>query len=309
MKLLPFEKPLEILYKELERRKKAGEDTLHLEELIQKQTEEIYSRLTPYETVLVARHPERPQPQDFINSLITDFTELHGDRVSGDDPALVAGLGFFKGMPIFVMGTRKGHNIKETLKYHSGMVLPSGFRKAARLVKLVSHSFKVTIVSFIDTPGAMASAESEVRGQVSAIYRSIKELLDADVPVISIITGEGNGLGALGLGVADKILMLSFAYFSVVSPEAGSAILFKRTNEKASVASNLHITAKELLSLDVIDGIIDEPAGGAHRFKEETIKSVGETLQREIESLIKEEPASLKRMRIEKYRKTGVFSE
>ncbi len=307
MKLLPFEKPLEILYKELERRKKNGENTLHLEELIEKQTEEIYKRLTPYDIVLVARHPERPQPQDYIDALIADFTEFHGDRVSGDDPALVAGFGFFKGMPVFALGTRKGHTIREMLKYHSGMLSPSGFGKAARLVKLVSRSFKVPIISFVDTPGAMVSPETELGGEVSAIYKSLSAFLDADVPVISVITGEGGGLGAIGVSAGDRILMMEYSYFTVVSPEAGSAILFKDTKAKKNVAAQMHLTAKELLSLNVIDGVINEPPGGAHRFKSLAVKSVADALQSELESLMKEPTDELKERRFEKYDNMGVF--
>ncbi|MCD6427381.1 MAG: acetyl-CoA carboxylase carboxyl transferase subunit alpha [Caldisericaceae bacterium] len=309
MKLLPFEKPLEILYKELERRKRNGEDTLHLEELIEKQMEEIYKKLTPFDTVLVARHPDRPQPQDYINALLTDFTEFHGDRVSEDDPALIAGFGFFKGMPVFAMGTRKGHNIHERLKYHSGMLSPSGFRKAARLVETVSHSFKVPIISFVDTPGAMVSPQSEMSGQVEAIYKSLSALLNANVPVISVITGEGGGLGAIGISTGDRILMLTYSYFAVVSPEAGSAILFKNTEAKSRVASQLHLTARELLSLNVIDGIIEEPLGGAQRFKNAVIKSVGDALQSELETLLKEPVTELKKRRLEKYESMGVFTK
>ncbi len=309
MKLLPFEKPLEILYKELERRRKNSEDTLHLEELIEKQTEEIYKRLTPYDIVLVARHPERPQPQDYINALITEFTEFHGDRVSGDDPALISGFGFFKGMPVFVLGTRKGHSIREMLKYHSGMLSPSGFRKAARLIRLVSRSFKVPVISFVDTPGAMVSGETELNGQVSAIYESLSAFLDADVPVVTVITGEGGGVGALAISAGDKILMLSYSYFTVVSPESGSAILFKNTSEKQNIASQLHLTAKELLSLNVIDGVIEEPLGGAHRFKEAVVKLVGDAIQTELELLMKEEIGELKKRRAEKYESMGVFTK
>ncbi len=309
MKLLPFEKPLEILYKELDRRKRNGEDTLHLEELIEKQIEEIYKKLTPYDIVLVARHPNRPQPQDYINSLISNFTEFHGDRVSGDDPALIAGFGFFKGMPVFVLGTRKGHSAGEMLKYHSGMLSPSGFRKAARLVKAASYSFKVPVISFVDTPGAMVSPETELNGQVSAIYKSLSAFLDADVPVISVITGEGGGLGAIGLSAGDKILMLSYSYFTVVSPEAGSAILFRNTNAKKEIAFQLHLTAKELLSLNAIDGVIEEPPGGAHRFANTVIKSVGDAIQNELELLMKEEIDELKKRRYEKYEEMGVFTK
>jgi acetyl-CoA carboxylase carboxyl transferase subunit alpha len=308
MKLLSFEKPIEILIKERERWKTYGRDTKDLDELIRKQIKEIYENLNSYQIVQVARHPERPQPMDYINNLFSDFVELHGDRVNGDDSALIGGIGVFKGSPLLVIGTRKGHNVKENIKYHSGMISPSGFRKAARLVNLASDSLKIPVVSLIDTPGAMISPESELQGQVATIYQSISSFINANVPIISIITGEGGSLGALGIGVADRMLMLKYSYLTVISPEAGSSILFKNTYNSLQVAEELNLNAEKLLSLNIIEGIINEPPGGAHRFKEETIKEAGNKLQSELEFISKEPIELIKKKRYEKFRNMGVYS-
>ena len=308
MKLLSFEKPIEILIKERERWKTYGRDTKDLDELIKKQIKEIYENLNSYQIVQVSRHPERPQPMDYINNLFSNFIELHGDRVNGDDSALIGGIGVFKGSPLLVIGTRKGHNVKENIKYHSGMISPSGFRKAARLVNLASDSLKIPIVTLIDTPGAMISPESELQGQVATIHQSISSFINANVPIISIITGEGVSLGALGIGVADRMLMLKYSYFTVISPEAGSSILFKNIYNSAQIAEELNLNTKKLLSLNIIEGIIKEPFGGAHRFKEETIREVGNKLQSELEFISKEPIELIKKKRYEKFRNMGVYS-
>ena len=309
MKILPFEKPIEILYKELKRRESKGYALMGLDELIEKQIEEVYKHITPYDIVLVARHPERPQPQDYIEKLFVNFTELHGDRAGEDDPCVIGGTGFFIGNPVMVVGTRKGHNVKETLRYHSGMIKPSGFRKIARLVRLASNTLHIPIITFVDTPGAMVSAETEVNGQVSAIYSAISALLDADVPVVSIITGEGGSLAALSLTTADRLLMLKYAFFAVLSPEAASSVLFKNPNRKREIAKELHLTADELLGMGVVDRIVEEPAGAAHRFPDVVMKNVREALAEELEFVSKEKINVLKRKRREKFRKAGVYSE
>ena len=308
MKLLPFEKPIEILTKERSRWKEYGRDTKDLDKLIKKQIKDIYDNLNAYQIVQVARHPARPQPLDYIEALFSNFTELHGDRVSGDDPALIGGIGMFKGAPLMVIGNRKGHNVRESIKYHSGMVSPAGFRKAARLVKLASTSLKIPIVTFIDTPGAMVSAESELQNQVGTIYESISAFINANVPTISIITGEGGSLGALGIGVTDRMLMLKYSYLTVVSPEAASSVLFKNTGNSKLMAEELNITPEKLASLNIIDKIIQEPEGGAHRFTEETINMVSDTLQSELDFISKENIEVLKKKRFEKFRNIGVYS-
>ncbi len=309
MKTLPFEKPIEILYKELKRRESKGYALMGLDELIEKQIEEVYKHITPYDIVLVARHPDRPQPQDYIEKLFTNFTELHGDRSGEDDASVIGGTAFFNGNPVMVIGTRKGHDVKEALRYHSGMVKPSGFRKIARLARLASDTLHIPIITLVDTPGAMVSAETEVNGQVSAIYSAISALLDANVPVISIITGEGESLAALSLTISDRLLMLKYAFFAVLSPEAASSVLFKNLDKKREIAKELHITADELLGMNIIDRIIEEPAGAAHRFPHIVMKNVKEALAEELEFVSKEKLDVLKRKRREKIRKAGVYSE
>ena len=309
MKILPFEKPIEILYKELKRRESRGYALMGLDELIEKQIEEVYKHITPYDIVLVARHPDRPQPQDYIEKLFTSFTEFHGDKVSDDDLGVIGGTAFFNGNPVMVIGTRKGHNVKETLYYHSGMITPAGFRKIARLTQLASDRLHIPIITFVDTPGAMVSAETEVNGQVSAIYTPISSLLGADVPVISIITGEGGGLAALSLTIADRLLMLKYSFFTVLSPEAASSVLFKNLSKKREIAKELRITANELLGMSIVDKIVEEPAGAAHRFPDAVINNVKETLTEELEFVSKEKIDVLKRKRREKFRKAGVYSE
>ncbi len=309
MKTLPFEKPIEILYKELKRRESKGYALMGLDELVEKQIEEVYKHITPYDIVLVARHPDRPQPQDYIEKLFTNFTELHGDRSGEDDASIIGGTAFFNGNPVMVIGTRKGHDVKETLRYHSGMVKPSGFRKVARLTRLASDTLHIPIITLVDTPGAMVSAETEVNGQVSAIYFAISALLDANVPVISVITGEGESLAALSLTISDRLLMLKYAFFAVLSPEAASSVLFKNLDKKREIAKELHITADELLGMNIIDRIIEEPAGAAHRFPDIVMKNVKEALAEELEFVSKEKIDVLKRKRREKIRKAGVYSE
>ncbi|NIA11627.1 MAG: acetyl-CoA carboxylase carboxyl transferase subunit alpha [Nitrospiraceae bacterium] len=308
MKVMPFEKPIEILIKERDRWATYGRDTKHLDELITKQIEDMYNNLTPYQIVQIARHPERPQPFDYINALFSNFMELHGDRESGDDYALLGGIGLFRGTPVLIIGNRKGHDIKESIRSHSGMVSPSGFKKAARLVKLASDSLKVPVVTFIDTPGALISPESELNGQVAAIYKSISTFINADVPIISVITGEGGSLGALGIGIADRMLMLKFSFLTVVSPEIGSSVLFKNIGKSSEIAKQFNLTANNLLSLNIIDGIIEEPAGGAHRFKEKVTKRVGDAIQSELDFILKEPLEVIKKKRFEKFRKIGVYS-
>ncbi len=308
MKLLPFEKPIEILLKERKRWIEYGKDTKDLDELIKKQVKEIYNNLTAYQIVQVARHIERPQPEDYINALFDSFMELHGDRVSGEEPALGTGIGFFKGAPVMLIFNRKGHGTIENLKYHSGMSGPAGFRKAARVVRLASETLKIPIVTLIDTPGALISHKSELKGQVAAIYQSMSAFINANVPILSVITGEGGSLGALGIGISDRLLMMEYAYFAVISPEAASAVLFKNTNNKEFIADELGITAERLTALNIVDGIIEEPIGGAHRFKEEAIKNMEKTLEKELDFLKKEPVSDLKKKRFERFRNIGVYS-
>jgi acetyl-CoA carboxylase carboxyl transferase subunit alpha len=299
--LLPFEKELEPLYRELDER--SGFERERIAEELRKRLEKIYKNLTPYQVIQVARHPDRPQTLDYIRRLLKDFVEIRGDRSSGDDRSVIAGIGKFNGYSVTVIGTNKGHTIAERLKNNSGMVGPAGFRKIARAVDIASNTFETPIINFIDTPGALVSGETERQGSVSALAEPIKAFLKAGVPVLSIVIGEGVGLSALGLLASDRTLMLTYSYLSVMSPEVGASILFSDKSMKQEVAKAMKITSQELLGINIINGIIDEPFAGAHRNPVLTIETVGEALRRELEALLKETSKELLKRRCEKFRK------
>jgi acetyl-CoA carboxylase carboxyl transferase subunit alpha len=301
MTLLSFERELALLYKELE--EKTGLEKKELKNLIEERLKVIYKSLTPYNIVEVARHPDRPQTLDYIKELLTNFVEIKGDRISGEDRSIIAGIGKFNGLSLTVIGSNKGHTIIERLKSNSGMIGPSGFRKIARAVDIASNTFKTPILTFIDTPGARVSPETEKEGSVAALSEPIKAFLKAKVPVLSVVIGEGGSLGALSLLVSDRILMLSYSYLSVISPEVGASVLFKDRSMKKDIAKALKITSEELLSFNVINGIIEEPFTGAHRNPELTIQTVKEALQKEFELLLKEPSGNLLKRRAEKFEK------
>jgi len=299
--LLSFERGLEPLYKELDA--KSGVEREQIKKQIEIKLKEIYKNLTSYEIVEVARHPDRPQTVDYLNEILTDFVEIKGDRVSGDDRAIIAGIGKFNGISVTVIGSNKGHTIIDRVKNNLGMIGPSGFRKIARAVRIASDTFKTPILTFIDTPGARVSPETEKEGSVSAFTEPVRAFLKASVPVLSVIIGEGGGLGALSLLVSDRTLMLRYSYLSVISPEMGASVLFKDKSMKKEIARALKITSQDLLGLNIINGIIDEPFTGAHRNPELTVKTVREALYSEIESLLKETPKELLKRRTDKFKK------
>ena len=300
--LLPFEHELVHLYKELDE-KKSGAEREQIKKQIEIKLEKIYKNLTPYEIVEIARHPNRPQTVDYIKEILSDFVEIKGDRILGDDRAIIAGIGRFKGLSVTVIGSNKGHTTLERLKNNSGMIGPSGFRKIARAVDMASNTFKTPILTFVDTPGARVSSETEKEGSVAAFAEPVKAFLKASVPVLSVVIGEGGSLGALSLLVSDRILMLRYSYLSVISPEVGASVLFKDRSMKKEVASALKITSRDLLNLNIINGTIDEPFTGAHRNPELTIETVREALHKEFETLLKETPRDLMKRRAEKFKK------
>ncbi len=307
--LLSFEKSLEPLYKELEEKKKNWEATNNIEEKIQQELKKIYDNLTAYQIAQIARHPDRPDTTDYINALFEDFIELHGDKKSGDDPAIIAGMGSFKGTTVAVIGSRKGNTLKDMILCNHGMIKPEGFRKIARIVNLASTTFKSPIITFIDTPGAFVSKESEKKGQIEAVSEPILALFKAKVPIVAVVIGEGVSLGALSMSIADKIIMLKYSFFSVISPEGSASILYNDRKKSEELASSLKFTAADLLNAGVIDKIVNEPIGGAHRNKEEVIKTTGDAINSELETLLKENEKQLKTNRIEKYRKIGIYAD
>jgi acetyl-CoA carboxylase carboxyl transferase subunit alpha len=316
---LEFEKPLVEVEKQIEElRKMAAEREISvdaeiapLEQKLGELRKSIYASLTPIQRVQVARSPRRPFTLDYIRLAFTDWIELHGDRAFRDDPAIVGGWARIDGETIMVIGQQRGRDTKENLHRNFGMPHPEGYRKALRLMKL-AEKFHVPVVTFIDTPGAWAGLGAEERGQSEAIARNLLEMSQLTVPIVATVIGEGGSGGALALGVADRVLMLQNAVYSVITVEGCAAILWKdgkspEMREKA--ASALKITAQDLLELRIIDEIIPEPAGGAHADQETTAATVGEALLRNLDELRRLKPDKLVRRRREKYLRMGQFEE
>lgn len=264
--------------------------------------------LTAWEKVQISRHPQRPLTIDYIENLFDDFIELHGDRLYGDDSALIGGIGIFKGKGVIVFGHNKGKNIKENIARNFGMPHPEGYRKALRLMRLAER-WRLPVISFIDTPGAYPGIGAEERGQAEAIGRNILEAFEVRTPILVIVIGEGGSGGALGIGVGDKVLMLENAIYSVISPEGCAAIIWKDSKQAEKAAESLKLTAQDLLRFNIIDEIIPEPPGGAHTDIVTTMKLVEESIQRNLEEICKKDLDTLLEERYQKVRKIGVFKE
>ena len=309
---LDFEKPIqELETKLLELRRSRPDDREEIERLearLQRLTEKTYANLTSWQRVQVARHLKRPHTLDLLQLLFDDFVELHGDRLYRDDQAIVGGLASFEGRSVVVIGHQKGRDTRENLRRNFGMAHPEGYRKALRLMKL-GEKFQKPVVIFIDTPGAYPGVGAEERGQSEAIARNLREMAVLKTPIISVVTGEGGSGGALAIGVADRILMLEHAIYSVISPEGCAAILWRDAVKAPETAEVLKLTAPELLNLGVIDGIIREPLGGAHRGHEETAGEIRTALREHLETLTRLTPETLVAQRYERFRRIGVFEE
>ncbi len=271
-----------------------------------KVSNEIYSNLSPWQKTLVARHPQRPYTLDFIAALIEEWSEIHGDRKFGDDPAIVAGFGRFRGMPVCVIGHQKGRNTKEKVLRNFGQPKPEGFRKALRVMKL-AEKFRMPILCFVDTQGAYPGVGAEERGQAEAIAVNLREMAALEVPVIITVIGEGGSGGALALGVGDRVFMLEHSVYSVISPEGCAAILWKNASAAPEAASAMKITAQDLRRLNIIDEIVPEPAGGAHADPAAAAELLAPVLDRSIRELMKLKPPQLLDERYKKFRKMGVF--
>ncbi|MDP3014364.1 MAG: acetyl-CoA carboxylase carboxyltransferase subunit alpha, partial [Candidatus Subteraquimicrobiales bacterium] len=311
---MDFEKSvveLEIKIEELKKLRAAEDPSIAheielLEEQLEKLRKKIYSNLTPWQQVQIARHPNRPRTLDYVGAIFSDFVELHGDRLFKDDPAVVGGLAYFDGERVAVIGHQKGRDTKENIHRNFGMAHPEGYRKALRLMKL-AEKFKVPVVCFIDTPGAYPGIGAEERGQATAIATNLIEMSEIKIPIIAVNIGEGGSGGALALGIADRVLMLENAYYSVISPEGCASILW-RDNAKASEAAEaLCLTADKLLSFGIIDKIISEPLGGAHRNPEFVIEELRKALRNTFVSLLAYPIENLLENRYKKYRKIGSF--
>ena len=261
-------------------------------------------RLSPWEIVQLARHPQRPKAPDFIFHLVRDFTELHGDRLFRDDPALLAGIGWFEDQPVAVIGPYKGRDTKENLAHNFGMPNPEGYRKALRVMKL-AEKYGYPVLSFIDTPAAFPGDEAEERGQAQAIAQNIMEMSTLHTPILVVITGEGGSGGALAMGVGDAVLMLQYAIYTVIPPEGCAAILWRDVSRAKEAAEALRLTAWDLTGLGIIDEIIPEPEGGAHQNPDAATAAVRETLGRHLQA-VKDVPIDrLLDLRYEKYRRMG----
>jgi acetyl-CoA carboxylase carboxyl transferase subunit alpha len=259
-----------------------------------------------WQRVLLARHPKRPHSRDYVQGLITQFEELHGDRFFGDDKSILAGMGFFEDKPVMVIGQQKGRDTKEKLLHNFGMPKPEGYRKALRLMQLAAK-FRRPIITLIDTPGAYPGIDAEERGQAEAIAYNLREMARLATPIISVVIGEGGSGGALGLGVANRIYMLENAYYSVISPESCAAIIYRDSGKAPEAAAALRMTAPDLLEMKLIDGIVPEPPEGAHLNPEAAISSLRETLRRALAELSGLSDGQLLAERYVKFRHMGDF--
>ena len=313
---LDFELPLVELEAELEKLKDeiaGGNQSLiseysKLEKQVEKLRSEIYGRLTSYQRVQLSRHFDRPYTLDYIKYILEDFVELHGDKLYRDDPAIVAGTGRLSDLPVMVVGHQRGRTTQERLERNFGMPQPDGYRKALRMFRL-AEKFLLPVITFIDTQGAYPGLEAEERGQAEAIARNIAELAELTVPVISVVIGEGGSGGALALGVSDRILMLENACYSVITPEGCASILWQNAQEYAATAAeSLRLTASDLEKSGVIEEIIPEPEGGAHRNHKKTAESLKEALTRNLEELGQRSVSDMLSERYKKYRAMGSFT-
>jgi acetyl-CoA carboxylase carboxyl transferase subunit alpha len=313
---LDFEAALADLQRDLEqaRKRAAAGDLVAIAEAERKQRDleaqlqQLYAQLTPWQKVQVARHSGRPHPLDYLRLAFTDFVELHGDRRFGDDKAIVGGPAFLDGRPVMVVGHQKGHDTRENASRNFGMSGPEGFRKAQRLFKL-ADKLQMPVITMIDTPGANVGVADEERGQVEAIASSIAELCTLRVPIVAVITGEGNSGGALAIGVADRTLMLEHSIFSVASPEAAAAILWHSATRAPEAAEAMRITAQDMLAFGLVDRILEEPVGGAHRDPTLMASRLREALQQELNFLTARGVSELVEDRYLRYRHVGPFME
>lgn len=316
MNYLDFEKPIIDLERKIEELSEisfADDDVLtadigKLKKRVEDLRDSIFSNLTRWQRVQLARHPDRPYTLDYIYKITDNFIELHGDRAFGDDKALVGGLATINGISVMIMGHQKGRDTKSRQYRNFGMPNPEGYRKALRLMK-IAEKFNVPVITLLDTPGAYPGLEAEERGQAEAIARNLMEMAVLKVPIITIVIGEGASGGALGIGMGNEVYMMENTWYSVISPESCSSILWKTWEYKEQAASALKLTANDLMELKVIDGVIKEPRGGAHRDHESAAEAVKKQILTSLKRLQKMKPDKIVSQRIEKYSSIGVYEK
>lgn len=310
---LEFEKPLLDIQEKIDHLKDLSKtDSRHGEEIkkLQKKMEglqqEIFSKLTSWQKTLIARHPQRPNTDDYIAMIFEDFMELHGDRLFGDDKSMIAGLARLEGRSVVVIGHQKGKSVKERITRNFGMPHPEGYRKALRIMQM-AEKFNKPIITFVDTPGAYPGVGAEERGQSEAIARNLLVMSQLKVPIISVVIGEGGSGGALAISVADRLLMLSYSIYSVITPEGCAAILWNDAAKTAEAAEALKMTASDLLQLGIIEEIIPEPSGGAHRDPKKAAEAVAKTICKQLSALEAIPPEERLQQRYKRLRKIGAY--
>jgi acetyl-CoA carboxylase carboxyl transferase subunit alpha len=310
---LDFEKPVVELEKRISDLKgfqfsdiEVSDQIRQLEEKANRLKQEIYSNLTPWQRVQMARHPQRPYTADYIERMFDTFVELHGDRLFGDDRALICGIGFIDDIPLCLMGHQKGRGTKDNVIRNFGMAHPEGYRKALRIMKL-AEKYRMPVISLIDTPGAYPGVGSEERGVAEAIARNLFEMSRLETMIIALVIGEGGSGGAIGIGLADRVLLLENSIYSVISPEACATILYREKARAREMAQALRLTAQDLLEFNIIDEIIPEPLGGAHRDLHATVSRIKERILFHIDELQKSTIEELKSKRLEKYLDIGRY--
>jgi acetyl-CoA carboxylase carboxyl transferase subunit alpha len=309
---LEFERPIAELESKIEELRhlsttgglNIADEVGRLESSADRLLRQTYARLTPWQKVQVARHPERPHCLDYVHGLIADFVPLAGDRVFGEDAAVIGGIGRFRGQSVVVLGTEKGADTEARLKHNFGMARPEGYRKARRLMRLAEH-FGLPVLTFVDTAGAYPGVDAEARGQAEAIARAIETCLDIKVPLVAAIVGEGGSGGAIALAIANTVLMLEHAIYSVISPEGCASILWRDGEHAQEAAEALHLTAQDLERLGVVDQVVPEPLGGAHRLPTEAVSQLGEALDEALRPLLAIDGGMLRLQRREKFLAMG----
>lgn len=309
---LEFERPVSELENQIRELKEASAkrnvDMSHeleaLQTKVDRMLEEIYVKLSPWERTQLSRHPQRPHAIDYIEKIVEEFHEVHGDRRFSDDPSMITGFGYINGQKVAVIGIEKGRKTQEKIKRNFGMANPEGYRKALRVMQMASQ-FNIPVVTFVDTPGAYPGIGAEERGQALAIAENLEEMFKVKAPIISIVIGEGGSGGALGIAIADKVFMMEYSVYSVISPESCASILWSDPKMAETAANSLQLSPNKALELKVIDGIIKEPAGGAHRHHDDAVKKVKDAIVANLELLKKEDLDLVMEKRFEKFRQMG----